>query len=105
MLADIAMLDPFLAEADPGCQVSEVARLLWSMIAAATLAGALAVRRPSWRAVGALLAGASAWMWVDMEGPTLVSWGTHGLHLADVPVLVAGAGAALAALRLLLRRH
>ena len=89
--------------ADPSCNVSEVNRLLWTVLVVAAATGVTAVLRPTWRRVVALVASALTWAWIDMEGPVLVSRATHGLHLADVPVVVALAAAAAAAVRLVLR--
>lgn len=91
--------------ADPSCQVSEVARLLWSMIALAVGAGVILVARPRWLGLAALVAADLLWVWIDMEGPTLVVRGGHGLHLADVPVLVTVPALALGTVRLWLRRR
>lgn len=75
------------------------------MIAIAGGAGVTVILRPGWLAVGGLMTAALWWLWVDMEGPTLVMSGSHGLHLADIPVLVAAAAAGVGALRLVLRRR
>ena len=91
--------------ADPSCNVSEVNRLLWTVTVGAAVIGVVAALRPTWRRVAGLVVAALTWVWVDMEGPTLVSRGTHGLHLADVPVVIALALAGVAALRLVLRRR
>lgn len=91
--------------ADPGCNVSEVERLLWTVLVVAATAGVMTVLRPTWRRVAALCASAVTWAWIDMEGPVLVSRGAHGLHLADLPVVIALVTAAAAALRLLRRRR
>jgi hypothetical protein len=91
--------------ADPSCQVSEVSRLLWTILLVAAVGGVIAVLRPSWRRVAILVVAALTWAWIDMEGPTLVKHGTHGLHLADLPVIVALAAACAAALRLVLLRR
>lgn len=90
--------------ADPGCQVSEVHRLLGTVIAIAVLGSLAAILRPTWRYVAALLAATVVWLWIDMEGAVLASAGSHGIHLADVPVLVTLPSAALSAARLLVRR-
>lgn len=94
-----------LAEADPGCQVSEVTRLLWTVIVLATAAGLFVAARPTWHTVAALAAADLVWLWVDMEGPVLLSRGTHGLHLADVPVVISLPAVVIAAGRLLARRR
>jgi hypothetical protein len=91
--------------ADPSCNVSEVNRLLWTVTVGAAAIGVFAALRPTWRLVAGLVAAALTWIWVDMEGPTLISRGTHGLHLADLPVVIALALAGVAALRLVLRRR
>ncbi len=91
--------------ADPSCNVSEVNRLLWTVTVGAAVMGVFAALWPTWRLVAGLVAAALTWVWVDMEGPTLISRGTHGLHLADVPVVITLALAGVAALRLVLRRR
>ena len=96
---------PQSSPADPSCNVSEVNRLLWTVTVAVAVTGVLAALRPTWRLVAGLVAAALIWAWVDMEGPTLVSRGTHGLHFADVPVVIALALAGVAVLRLVLRRR
>jgi hypothetical protein len=96
---------PTLADADPGCQVSEVARLLWTVVVMATAAGSVVAVRPSWLAVTGLLSANLVWLWVDMEGPVLVSRGTHGLHVADIPVAISAVAVAVAVVRLVVRRH
>lgn len=90
--------------ADPSCNVSEVSRLLWTVVVVSAATGVIVALRPSWRRVAGLVAAALTWLWIDMEGPTLISRGTHGLHVADVPVLIALAAAGAATLRLVLRR-
>lgn len=100
------LLGPLLASpADPSCQVSEVTRLLGTMIVVAAGAGLLTALRPEWRRVAALIAADVVWMWIDMEGPVLVSRGTHGIHLADVAVLATVPGILVAAVTLALRRR
>jgi hypothetical protein len=94
-----------MAETDPGCQVSEVSRLLWTVIVLATAAGLFVAARPTWHTVAALAAADLVWLWVDMEGPVLLSRGTHGLHLADVPVVISLPALAIGAGRLLARRR
>ena len=89
--------------ADPSCNVSEVSRLLWTVIVVSAATGVIVALRPTWRRVAGLASAALTWAWIDMEGPTLISRGTHGLHVADVPVVVALAAAGAAALRLVLR--
>jgi len=79
---------------DQTCNVSEVTRLLWTMITTAAVSAVVVVARPSWRRVCALVAAGAVWAWVDMEGPVLVSRGSHGLHLADVPVVIVWLAAA-----------
>ncbi len=96
---------PATADADPTCQVGEVTRLLWTMIAVAAAVGVLVVVRPSWSRVAALAAGNLVWLWIDREGPVLISRGTHGLHLADVPVVVSGAAIVIAVARLVAQRR
>jgi len=91
------------SSADPSCNVSEVARLLWTALVVAAVTGTIAVLRPTLRRVAVLASAALTWTWIDMEGPVLVSRGTHGLHLADLPVVVAFAAAGAAALRLAIR--
>ena len=88
--------------ADPSCNVSEVNRLLWTVTVVAAVMGVVAALWPTWRLVAGLVAAALTWVWVDMEGPTLISRGTH---LADVPVFITLALAGVAALRLVLRRR
>jgi hypothetical protein len=90
--------------ADPGCQVSEVHRLLGTVIVLAVLGSLAAILRPSWLYVAGLLAATVVWLWIDMEGAVLASAGSHGIHVADVPVLVALPSTALAAARLVVRR-
>jgi hypothetical protein len=89
--------------ADPSCNLSEVSRLLWTVTVGAAVTGVLAALWPTWRRVVGLVAAALTWAWVDMEGPTLVARGTHGVHFADVPVVIWFALAGVAALRLVLR--
>ena len=96
---------PATVDADPTCQVGEVSRLLWTMIVVAAAVGVLVVVLPSWPWVAALAMANLVWLWVDMEGPVLMSRGTHGLHLADVPVVISGADAVIAAARLLAQRR
>jgi hypothetical protein len=91
--------------ANPVCDVSELSRLLWTAIAVAGAAGLLGVVRPSWQWVAGLTGAGLVWLWIDMEGPVLVARGTHGVHLADIPVAITLAAAALAAARLLLWRR
>ncbi len=97
----------FLAtfSADPGCQVSEVSRLLWTMIVLAALASIALVIRPRLNHAAILCAADLVWLWIDMEGPVLISRGTHGIHLADVPVLVTTPALLICAVQLLLRRQ
>lgn len=85
---------------DLTCNVTEVARLLWTMISTAAVSGLVVVARPSWRRTLGLVAAGAVWAWVDMEGPVLVSRGSRGLHLADVPVVLVWLAAAAAAGRL-----
>ena len=91
--------------ADPSCNLSEVSRLLWVTIVVATAAGVITVLRPTWRRIAGLVAAALTWLWIDMEGQVLISRGTHGLHMADLPVVIAIAGAGAAVVRLVLRRR
>jgi hypothetical protein len=91
--------------ADPSCNLSEVNRLLWTVLVVAAAAGVVAVLRPTSRRVAALVAAALTWAWIDMEGPVLVTRGSHGLHFADLPVIVALAAGGAAALRLVRRRR
>lgn len=88
---------------DPSCQPSEVARLLWTMTAVASVVALLVVLRPSWNRVAGLAVGSVVWLWIDMEGPVLVSRGSHGVHLADLPVAIGLAATAVGAVRLLFR--
>ena len=92
---------------DQTCNVSEVTRLLWTMIATAAVLGLVAVARPGWhRTIGLVASIGAVWAWVDMVGARgLLSRGTHGLHLADVPVVVVWLAAAAAAGRLWQRRR
>lgn len=94
-----------LAAVDPSCQVSEVSRLLWTALIVAAAAGVIAFLGPTWRRVAALVAAGLIWAWIDMEGPVLLTSGTHGLHQADIPVVVVLAAAGAATLRLVLRRR
>jgi hypothetical protein len=89
---------------DPTCNVSEVTRLLWTMIVVSSVAGLITVLRPSVRWVVGLVVAAPVWMWIDMEGPVLVSRGSHGLHVADVPVVIAFVAVVIAGARLWRRR-
>ncbi len=91
--------------ADSACNSSELARLLWSMIAIATGAGLVVIVRPRWVGLAALVAADLLWVWIEMEGPTLVEMGSHGIHLADIPVLVTAPALVIAAGRLWLRRR
>ncbi len=91
---------PAHSPVDLTCNVSEVARLLWTMITTAAVAGVVVVARPSLRRTAGLVAAGIVWSWVDMEGPVLVSRGSHGLHLADVPVVLVWLAALAAAARL-----
>jgi hypothetical protein len=93
------------AKADPSCHVGEVARLLWTVILVAMVAGAAVVLRPSIRRIGAFAAASVVWLWIDMEGPVLLSRGDHGLHLADVPVAIGLAAILVAGIRLLIRHR
>jgi hypothetical protein len=96
---------PAAADADPSCQLSEVTRLLWTVIAISAAAGTRVVLRPSWHAVAGLAAASLVWLWIDMEGPVLLRRGTHGIHLADVPVAISLLTILIAAARLLYRRR
>ncbi len=102
-----SMLQPsiVMAAADPGCQASEVTRLLWTVIVLATAAGLFVAARPTWHTVATLAAADLVWLWIDMEGPVLLSRGTHGLHLADVPVVISLPALVIAAGRLLALRR
>jgi hypothetical protein len=90
---------------DQSCQVSEVSRLLWTALVVAAATGVIAFLGPTWRRVAALVAAGLIWAWVDMEGPVLLTSGSHGLHQADLPVLVVLAAAGASTLRLVLRRR
>jgi len=90
---------------DPGCQVSEVQRLLGTVIVTAVIASLATVLRPTWRHVVVLLGATAVWLWIDMEGAVLASAGSHGIHVADVPVLVTLPSTALAAARLVAQRR
>jgi hypothetical protein len=96
---------PGMADSDPGCQVSEVTRLLWTMVVLAAAAGVFVVMRASWYAVAGLAAGNLVWLWIDMEGPVLISRGTHGVHVADIPVLISFAAIVVAVVRLVTQRR
>lgn len=97
---------PLLASpADPSCQVSEVTRLLGTMIVLGAVGGLLTAWRPQWHRVAALIVADVVWMWIDMEGPVLVSRGTHGIHLADVAVIATLPGIAVAIVTLALRQR
>ena len=96
---------PMTVDADPTCQVGEVTRLLWTVIVVAAAGGVLVVVRPSWGRVAALAAANLVWLWIDMEGPVLIARGTHGLHLADVPVAVSGVAVVIAIARLVVQRR
>lgn len=104
-LGSIANVILTRSPADPGCQVSEVHRLLGTVIVIAVLGSLAAVLRPTWMYVAALLTTTVVWLWIDMEGAVLASVGSHGIHVADVPVLVTLPSTALAALRLVMRRR
>jgi hypothetical protein len=78
--------------------------ILWTMLVVPGAAGVLAVRWPGWRWVGGLTGAAVVWAWIDMEGPVLVSRGSHGLHVADVPVVIAFVAVVIAGARLWRRR-
>ena len=91
--------------ADPSCQVSEVHRLLGTVIVIAVLGSLAAILRPTWLYVASLLGATVVWLWIDMEGAVLARAGSHGVHVADVPVLVTLPSMALAAARLLVRRR
>ncbi|MBA2560164.1 MAG: hypothetical protein H0V07_09815 [Propionibacteriales bacterium] len=107
IVTSIGVAVPSVTEstADPGCQVSEVARLLWTMIALAAAASVLLVVRPRWPHAAGLVAADLLWMWIDMEGPVLVSAGSHGIHLADVPVLLTVPALVMWGVRQFVQRH
>ena len=90
---------------DPSCNVSEVARLLWTVIVLAAVNGLLVVARPTWRRALSSAGAAAIWTWIDMEGPVLVARGSHGIHLADVPVALTLLAVTVAVLRLLTHRY
>lgn len=98
-------LMPLSSPLDPTCNVNEVSRLLWTVLAVVTVSGVAVAWRPTWRRVAGLAAFAVTWAWIDMEGPVLVSSGTHGIHVADLPVIAAVATGSVAAVRLALRRR
>ena len=90
---------------DTTCNVSEVRRLLWSVLTLAVAAGGYSVARPNWRRAGGLAATAIVWLWIDMEGPVLVDLGgRHGVHFADLPVIVALLASGATAVRMMLQR-
>lgn len=99
-----AALELCYSAPDPTCDTSEVARLLWSVIGLAAGAALMTILRPGWVALVALVVADLWWLWIDMEGPVLVERGSHGVHLADVPVLVTLPALAIGAGRLWLRR-
>jgi len=76
-----------------------------SMIVVSVGVGLVTVLRPSWRSTSGLLASAVVWTWIDMEGPVLVGRDGHGLHLADVPVVLAVLAVGVAGGRLLWRQR
>jgi len=104
VMSDYTQTGSVFAADDPTCDKSEVSRLLWTMITLAAAAGLMTVVRPRWAAVAALVAADLVWVWIDMEGPVLLAVGSHGLHLADVPVVVTLPAVIIAAARLWLRR-
>jgi hypothetical protein len=75
------------------------------MILLAGAAATFVIVRPSWNAVARLAAASLVWVWIDMEGPVLVSRGTHGIHLADIPVVITVPSLVVAAARLWWRRR
>ncbi len=83
---------------------ADVVRLLVTMVIVATGAGIAVIARPSWRAVGLLVLATVWWLWIGVDGPVLVSRGSHGLHLGDAVALIGALGAGAGALRLVLRR-
>lgn len=89
--------------ADPSCDKTEVARLLWTMISLAAGVGLMTIIRPRWRGIAALIAADLLWLWIDMEGPVLIARGSHGIHLADIPVVVTLPPIIIGAARLWLR--
>ncbi|MBA2558374.1 MAG: hypothetical protein H0V07_00505 [Propionibacteriales bacterium] len=83
----------------------DVDRLLGSVLALAVIAALWVIVRPTWLRVVCLVVADLWWVWIGMDGPTLVSRGTHGIHLGDVPVLVTLPAALTSALRLWLQRR
>jgi uncharacterized membrane protein YccC len=78
--------------------------LLWAVTAVACAAGTLAVVRPSWPWVFGLTTASVVWAAMGLGGPVLVSRGSHGVHVADLPIAVAIAAAVVVAFRLWRRR-